>query len=180
LLKAIWRSHELAWGLPRTKPPSKPKAVGALLGLAIITFATSGLVSRLRDSFGATALPAVLAVSLVYAAIWLLAQMLLPHPKGLRWTALLPGALLVALSAEVLHLVTVYYLASRVGSSSAVYGGLGAAAAMLTWFYLMSRAVVVSAVLNATLHARRERGITSGWRRLARGIEQRLPGGDDR
>jgi uncharacterized BrkB/YihY/UPF0761 family membrane protein len=80
---------------------------------------------------------------------------------------------LVGVAAEVLRLVTVYYVAGKVGSSSEVYGGLGAAAALLTWLFLVARTTVGAAVLNATLWQRRRRGTPSGLRRrssLAGGI----------
>ena len=164
LVKALWRSHELAWHVPRSKMPAKPKAVGACLGLATACLAASAGISRLREANESIAFGALVLAFVLWGGIWLVASLVLPHGDA-PWTALIPGAILVAVAAELLQLVTVYYVAGKVGSSSAVYGGLGAAAALLTWFYLVSRAMVGSAVLNSTLWKRRCRGTSSGFRR---------------
>jgi len=165
LVKAMWRCHELAWRVPRSKMPPRPKAVGTWLLLATVGFGASVGISKLREANESIAVGAMLLAFLLWGGIWMVASILLPHGDA-PWTALIPGAILVALSAEILQLVTVYYVAGKIGSSSAIYGGLGAAAALLTWFYLVSRAVVGSAVLNATLWRRRCRGTASGFRRI--------------
>jgi uncharacterized BrkB/YihY/UPF0761 family membrane protein len=73
---------------------------------------------------------------------------------------LVPGALLIAGGVIVMRLVTVLYLLNRIESSSELYGGLGAAAGILLWLYLIGRLIVGAAVLNAALWARNsgERG----------------------
>jgi uncharacterized BrkB/YihY/UPF0761 family membrane protein len=50
----------------------------------------------------------------------------------------------------------VYYVSGKVSSSSALYGPLGAAVAILGWAYLVGRLAVASAVLNASLHRKHE------------------------
>jgi uncharacterized BrkB/YihY/UPF0761 family membrane protein len=164
LLKALWRCHELAWHAPRTKAATGTGAVLALLGLAAVALGTTTAVAKLREVAGLAALPVVLLAFAVWGGLWLVASILLPHGEA-PWTALLPGAVLVGVAAEVLRLVTVYYVAGKVGSSSEVYGGLGAAAALLTWLFLVARTTVGAAVLNATLWQRRCRGTPSGLRR---------------
>jgi len=164
LVKVLWRSHELAWRLPRSKPPSRFRSIGLLLVLAIVALGASAAVSRLRAQSSGLAVGAIVGLFLAWAGLWLFASMLLPHNE-VSWTALLPGAVLVAFSTEVLRLMTVYYVARKVGSSSAVYGGLGAAAALLSWFYLLARAIVGAAMLNATLARRHARGEPNGLRR---------------
>ena len=98
-----------------------------------------------------------LGMLVVVVAYWFAISLLLPHADA-PWTRLLPGALLVALGMQVLHLATVLYFGRKISSSSELYGGLGAAAAILLWLYVFGRLVVASAVLNATLWQRhRER-----------------------
>jgi uncharacterized membrane protein len=62
---------------------------------------------------------------------------------------------MMAAGVQVLHLITVFWLAGKVASSSEMYGALGAAATILLWLYFVGRLVVLSTVTNATL-----------WRRL--------------
>ena len=54
-----------------------------------------------------------------------------------------------------LHVASIYLLARRVASASALYGSLGVAAAILAWLYLLGRLLVAAAMLNATLWERR-------------------------
>jgi uncharacterized BrkB/YihY/UPF0761 family membrane protein len=107
-------------------------------------------VSRLRDTQRSIGLlAAIIAVSL-YAVLWLFLSMGLPHGDA-PWTALVPGAIAVAVGIVGLHLVSVYYVTRKVSSASQLYGSLGAAVAILGWTYLVGRLIVFSAVLNATL-----------------------------
>jgi uncharacterized BrkB/YihY/UPF0761 family membrane protein len=68
-----------------------------------------------------------------------------------RWRRVLPGAVLIALGIEGLHLVSVLYLPGRLASASQLFGTLGAAAAILVWLALIARLVVLGQVLNAVL-----------------------------
>jgi uncharacterized BrkB/YihY/UPF0761 family membrane protein len=52
---------------------------------------------------------------------------------------------------EVLHVVTVYYVARKMQTWSERYGGLGVAVVILGWLYLFSRLIVGSAALNVAL-----------------------------
>jgi uncharacterized BrkB/YihY/UPF0761 family membrane protein len=164
LVKALWRSHEMAWRRPRTKPPRAFRGIGTLLAMMVVAFLVVSMISRLRMESSGLGIGVALVVVVVWSALWFVASSLLPRGDA-PWTALVPGALFVVVTAEMLRLVTVYYLAGKVGSSSAVYGGLGAAAALLGWLYLLARAMVLSAILNATLWQRRGRGTSSGLRR---------------
>jgi uncharacterized BrkB/YihY/UPF0761 family membrane protein len=67
------------------------------------------------------------------------------------WWGLLPGAALVGVGIQVMHLVTVFYLAPKIVSSSNLYGSLGAAATLLLAVYLVSRLVLGAAVLNVAV-----------------------------
>ena len=107
----------------------------------------------LRDQSQGPGVVVSLAVVAIYGALWLVASLRLPH-ADCPWTALVPGAVLFSAGAQVLHLVTVYYLTDKLHSSSELYGALGAAAAVLLWLFLIGRLIVASALLNATLWER--------------------------
>jgi uncharacterized BrkB/YihY/UPF0761 family membrane protein len=68
---------------------------------------------------------------------------------------LLPGALLIGVGVQFLHLATVFYFAHRIARASKLYGGLGGAATILLWTYLVARLVIASTVVNKTLAGRR-------------------------
>ena len=73
-----------------------------------------------------------------------MAQCLLPHGSAPA-IALLPGAVMFAVVAQTFHLVTVYYLAGKIESSSELYGDLGGVAVMLLGLYMLCRVLVGSA-----------------------------------
>ena len=74
----------------------------------------------------------------------------LPH-RGSSWRDQLPGAVLVGLGTQLIHLAVVLYLAPKIGRSSELYGALGAATVLLLWLYLVARLIVAAAFLNAAL-----------------------------
>ena len=95
-----------------------------------------------------------LSVTLAFFAIWLWLEWLLPHADApLR--ALIPGAIVVALGIQVVHLGTALFIGEKVARANATYGSLGVAFTVLAWLYILSRIVVASAMLNAARWERR-------------------------
>jgi uncharacterized BrkB/YihY/UPF0761 family membrane protein len=80
----------------------------------------------------------------------------LPHPVGVGWRAMVPGAVLATTAILVTRLVTIVYFAPRLESADDLYGGLGTASVFLAWLYIIGRIVVAAIALNATLHLRGE------------------------
>jgi membrane protein len=80
--------------------------------------------------------------------LWIMEK--LPHRSD-GWRDQLPGAVLVALGTQLIHLAVVLYLAPKIGRSSELYGTLGAATVLLLWLYLVARLIVAAAFLNAAL-----------------------------
>ena len=89
----------------------------------------------------------------------LLVMWLLPR-RAERWQELLPGAVLVAVGAQLVSVAVVFYFAPRIGRSTELYGTLGTAAVLLVWLYVLARLVTSGAFLNATLWERRYGGST--------------------
>jgi uncharacterized BrkB/YihY/UPF0761 family membrane protein len=78
----------------------------------------------------------------------------MPHAPDLPWTVFLPGAAVFGLGLEVLHLVTVYWIATQVEHKTDTYGAIGFALALLLWAYLLGRLITTAAVVNETLWAK--------------------------
>jgi uncharacterized BrkB/YihY/UPF0761 family membrane protein len=154
VVRALWLVHAAAWGLGGRRPP-RP-AVGALvfLGVNVLLLVVPFGLAWLREEAAGPGLTATMAAVVLYAGIWWLASLALPH-AGAPALALLPGALLVAVGAQVLHLATVFYLAGRLERYENVYGAIGAAAVVLVWLYVIARLLVGSATLNAVIAERR-------------------------
>jgi len=89
---------------------------------------------------------------LVAVMTWIMTT--LPRPDGVTWLGLLPGALVIAVGAEIVRLISAVYLAPRLGRTSDLYGALGLAAVFLAWLYLIGRLLVAGFALNAELWRR--------------------------
>ena len=154
-------AHRLLWTDARARAHKPTLAATLRLLVLLLAFQfTSILASAIRAwSPGVGILGTLLAV-VPYAALWLLISLRLPH-RDAPWTALVPGALLVGLGVQLLHVFTAYVLTPWALSKQGTYGALGLAAALLLSLFLISRLVVAAAVLNATLWERRAPGDVS-------------------
>jgi uncharacterized BrkB/YihY/UPF0761 family membrane protein len=153
LAKALYAVHWLVWRVPRMKP----KGIVPLFAVIGVTLAMSVLILGLDDLRNRQGwLGAVLTVLVVAAgafALWLWVSMKLPHGDA-PLSALIPGALVIAIGAEFLQLLTIYWIANLVARRSQTYGTIGVALAVLFWVYVLGRLIVGSADLNATLWRR--------------------------
>jgi uncharacterized BrkB/YihY/UPF0761 family membrane protein len=152
--RALRLAHTVAWGVRREK--FRRPIHGALLftffGTALI--ASSLLSAWAREALGVGGLVLTLLMVAVYSVGALGMMLLLPHREA-RWTALLPGAVLVGVGIQGLHIFAALYLVPKLGRSGELYGSLGAATVILLWLYIIARLITLSAFLNATLWERR-------------------------
>ena len=63
---------------------------------------------------------------------------------------------MVGVGLQIVHLGTVLFVSGQVERASATYGPLGVAFTILVWLFVVSRVVVGSAMLNATVWRRHE------------------------
>jgi uncharacterized BrkB/YihY/UPF0761 family membrane protein len=151
VVNALRLVSRLAWQM------EKPARINPLAGsAAVVGFATAVLLlDRLtRFVLGGplvTDLLAVVISVLGLVVILLLVLRSLPHPTEVPSTSLLPGAMLMTVGTLATRLVTTVYFAPRLESAGALYGGLGMAGVFLAWLYILSRILVASISLNATL-----------------------------
>jgi uncharacterized BrkB/YihY/UPF0761 family membrane protein len=73
----------------------------------------------------------------------------LPHPDGLRWTTMLPGAALLAIGLQLMRIATSVYFAGRLERVEDLYGAFGLATVFMVWLFLIGRLVVAAMALNA-------------------------------
>ncbi len=164
LLRALIGAHRLLWGDARAAAP-RPTLVATLRLLALLlSFSVvTALAGAVRAASSAPGVLVTLVAVVPYAGIWLLISLRLPH-RGTDWRALLPGAFLVGLGVEVLHVFAAYFLAPYAIAKEGTYGALGVAAVLLLALFLLSRTAVAAAVLNVTL-----------WERRAKAADTRRP-----
>ena len=155
LLRTLIAAHRLVWGDLRAAAPRPTLgATMRLLGLLLLVFASSGLAGTARAHSPALGLLASVALAAAYVGIWLLVSQRLPHRRA-RWTALVPGAVVVGAGLELVQLVAAYVLAPMSLNKQGTYGALGIAAGLLLGLYLVGRVLVAAAALSATLWERR-------------------------
>jgi membrane protein len=158
LLWASWtlmRAMQTVFGLAWNRPPttSLAKSWRPLLwgvGIVLAMFLGSVAVSVLLDSVGL--LLAIVIRLLLFGALvalWIVVSWLLPRAPETTWTALLPGAVFLAVGAEVLQFLTIYFFSRYIEDKTQTYGAIGASLAILLWAYLLGRLIVTSAFLNA-------------------------------
>jgi uncharacterized BrkB/YihY/UPF0761 family membrane protein len=153
--RAIRAVHSIAWtgGVQKVGRPL-PAALILIAAIVAFSLVISGAAAA-REQLGTAGLGIAFAVTFAFFAIWLGIEWLLPHGDApLR--ALVPGAILVALGIQIVHLGTVLFIGAKVARASATYGSLGVAFTVLAWLYILSRIVVASAMLNAARWERRE------------------------
>ena len=152
--KALMLVHATVWGLP---PPHVRNVLVASLvftGTVLTFVASMAAVRWLRTERPEIGTVATLALLVVPFTIWLLASNRLPH-RDVGWLGLVPGAALVALGFEGLHLFTVYFLGPKLEHATELYGVLGVVSTILFWLYMTGRLVIGAATINASLSEQR-------------------------
>jgi uncharacterized BrkB/YihY/UPF0761 family membrane protein len=159
VVRALRLAYFVAWGIPRERFQHAIRS-GVLFTLGASALIALSLIpgwAREETSYG---IFVTFAITAAYFGIAVWTMSVLPHGE-VRWTALLPGAAVVAVGIEALHVVSALYLVPRLGRSSELYGSLGAATVILLWLYIIARLFTFSAFLNAELWERRTRGRAS-------------------
>jgi uncharacterized BrkB/YihY/UPF0761 family membrane protein len=107
-----------------------------------------------RENLGTVGLVIAVGVTFAFFGIWLWMEWMLPHGEA-PLKALIPGAIVVAVGIQAVHLTTALFIGAKVARASATYGSLGVAFTVLAWLYILSRIIVASAMLNAARWERR-------------------------
>ncbi len=148
-VRVLWIVHRLIWRVETSRKPT-PWAPLILVGFVTVLFGVADLAAWLgSQSFGFRVLALLLTV-VVAGAAWYLVSWWLPREEC-EWTALLPGALIVAVGVGVLHLLTITYVVHVVSRKSALYGAIGIALALLLWTYFAGRLLTAAIAANASL-----------------------------
>jgi uncharacterized BrkB/YihY/UPF0761 family membrane protein len=153
LSKTLNAASCLAWRLPM-KTRASAKVVGAIVGL----IAGIGLVAVIVNTMQAKLGIAVTSVSFVpvlgiYLLAWIFVLSLLPRPSS-DPGALLPGALLNAVTLVGMQIVSQLYLPGKLSHASQLYGAIGTAVVVLGWFFILGRVTIFSMVINAVIYER--------------------------
>jgi uncharacterized BrkB/YihY/UPF0761 family membrane protein len=158
--RALYRVLHIVFALEWSMPV--PRVRSTRPGLVMIGFVAVCLgvelgLSRLREvSPVGGPIGTVVLFFFLPAAFWLAALQYLPHHSNCPWWAQIPGAFLIAMGVEAVHLFTIYWVAGQITKKSALYGGIGGSVAILLWAYVIGRLIVLGAVINSLLWERYE------------------------
>ena len=161
-VKALMVSHSLVWGVPRRKLLRKPLAAVVMTAVLVGAVVLLAIEQRVRENSSGPGILVTLLFIVFAASLWLFVSWFLPHADDVSVWQLVPGALLTAAGIQAVHVVIVYYVARKVTHSSAAYGGLGAATAILLSLFLIARVIVYGASLNAEMWRHRQVRAQSG------------------
>jgi membrane protein len=161
---AIQNALNQVWGVPVIKRPdpvrSRLRALRliALFGLGVLlTTALSGLATG-AGSYGAgldTAVRVVaLAVSMAANCMLVLLAFRTLTVRKVTFREALPGAILAALTWQVLLSLGAFFVRTGLMGSGQVYGLFGIVLGLMAWIYLEALIVVLAAELNVVLAER--------------------------
>ena len=154
LLRALIVVHRLVWSERRERVPKPTWTATLQLLVALVALFVFVPATDKAWPFPGDEIVVVLADGMLFALLWLVVSRRLPHGDADR-RSLLPGSLLFAAGAVLIASLTYHLLGPYASHRESTYGALGLAAALLLGLFLIARLVVASAVLNATLWARR-------------------------
>jgi uncharacterized BrkB/YihY/UPF0761 family membrane protein len=152
-LKVVNIVHALVWDVPRTRLTHANRASVVLIAAVTLLLGLSIAIAELRQRNVVEGLFALALYTIGPFAVWWYASWKLPHQPVPR-IALIPGAALFAVAAELLHAATVIWFPHYIASKSAVYGTIGVSIVLLLWAYFLGRIITLAAVFNAALWVR--------------------------
>lgn len=174
------------WDVPVYERPNgaikRLKALGFLVVLAIgVSLSTlAANVASILDWGVGAAVAGVVLTFVVDAAIVLFAFFVLVKGHN-SFRKLLPGTIVAGIGLTVLQLVGSWIVRRYISGASDTYGTFAIVIALLSWFFLLSRVVLLSAELNAVLANRvnprsllPDQEMTDGDRRAAELDAQRV------
>lgn len=154
--------HALSWRSP-LRAPRHPLLLPVWpVGVTLAAMAVTRLMKAARDHLGAVGTGVTVAGLVAFGALWLVVSRQLPRAEGSGWPDLLPGAAMVAVGTQALHLATIWYFAARIDGLSERYGAMGTALGVLSWAYLVGWMCSMSGVLNAVVFEVRRGGVGRG------------------
>lgn len=156
VVRALRVVHALAWQTGRPTRSSFLDSV-VFLGWTAVVMAIPFLARPLYAGSFPTDVLAWVAVGAAVSAAALWGEIVLPRAEGVRWTWLVPGALVFGLGIEGLRIATSVYFADKLARSMSLYGSLGFTVVFLVWLYVIGRLIVAGASLNAALWESRRR-----------------------
>ncbi|MDF2731753.1 MAG: ribonuclease [Desertimonas sp.] len=154
---ALQTALDEIWDTPSFDRPNvaihRLRSIAFLVIFAVgISASTVALTSAQLADLGPLAGVAGVAVSFVINAAMLLATFLLFISGSQRAKSLLPGAAVAAGLVVALQAIGSIIVSRYIAGARDTYGTFAVVIALLSWFFLVSRVVLLGAELNSVLH----------------------------
>lgn len=153
---ALQKAVDEIWDTPMFERPNgavlRLRSVVVLVILAVgLSVSTLAVSAAHFEDFGALTVAASLVISFVVQTSMLVAtfKLFISGPNPLR--ELLPGALAAAAGIVALQTIGTFIVNRYIAGASDTYGTFAVVIALLSWFFLVSRVVLLGAELNAVL-----------------------------
>jgi membrane protein len=150
LVRALQYAWDAAWQVRNRGFRDRLRGLGWLVGAGFLLGASFSLTASLRYLSPVLAPVGALGGFALGIAAWLWTAKVLPS-RDVGWRPLLPGAVIGAIGLELLKAAGSYWVPEAVSRSSALYGSLGLAIALLAWLLVFGRLVVYTAMLEVVL-----------------------------
>jgi membrane protein len=157
LLRTLRAISAFAWHM-RVRPMRQPhRQVLYFLGLSLILLVGLVLTNTIARAlfFPLGLIIAIASLLLVPAYVVLISMVLLPN-RASRWTAFIPGAILVYGTYALVHLLATLVVVPWVAHKQATYGVLGISAGMLFLMFVFGRIIELAFSLNAVMEEQRK------------------------
>ncbi|MGW6731435.1 YhjD/YihY/BrkB family envelope integrity protein [Streptomyces sp. NPDC055013] len=145
--RAVQRLCRRAWLLPRSGAKVAPWRWLAWIVLWLGALVGQGL---LHNRVGLGALLGIPVILVMETALWWWTQHLLLG-GGVRWSPLLPGAVITAVAVSALSLTAHFYMPRALNRALADYGSAGPVFVLLSWLIIVCVAVAVGLSVGAVL-----------------------------
>lgn len=146
--RALQRTYETAWRLPRLGMRATPAGLIWLVGVIAFLSIFGGLRAAIVD--GSRPLISVIVALACAGVVWLFTPWILLS-RRVRWRALLPTAALSAVGMTGLSVAGIVYMPRSISDSAASYGTIGVAIALVSWFVAAGFVLVGCAAVGAVL-----------------------------
>jgi|GEM_PF-714067 uncharacterized BrkB/YihY/UPF0761 family membrane protein len=152
LAKVLVASSALAWGT-ELRQKARARVVATVIGLVTALVLMATIVNRLTKESVALGGLGLVSAAAVYGVGWLILARQLPRTTSDPGAGI-PGAVLVGVAVGFLQALTQLVLPARISSASSLYGALGGAVAVLGWFFIVGRTMVLSFAVDAVAYER--------------------------
>jgi membrane protein len=162
LTRALQRTYEAAWELPRRGLPGTLNGIGGTSLLIAQLLVLALFASALRGLPAGSAITGAVRFALA-VPMWLALQYLLLS-RRVPARVLLPGAVVAAGGQLVVMLGSGLWMPRLIATDAARYGLIGVTFALVSWLIVLGLVLVAGAVISAELGrpAHPQRGIPGG------------------